>query len=499
MVSKKALLLAIIVLPIVVLLVPCDKPVDNAIRMGLATAPSNLDPRLATDAVSERINHLLYQPLVNLDQANMPIKAMADWQKLSDQHYRFTLLKDRPSFWHADQPTAQDVVATYTSILQEGTTSPHRSALAHIKEIKAVSRDTVEFYLSKPDPRFLEKARVGIVPAEAVAEKRNLSRQPLGSGPFKFSRWQQGELLSLVRRSDDQAFQFVPVKDETMRVLKLLNKEIDLLQNELSPELFAYLGNRDDVSLQKSAGTTFAYIGFNLQDDVVGQLKVRQAIAHAIDRDAIIKYLFMGNAHKAESVLTPAHWAGNPNLKATEHAPEKAKQLLAELGFGPENPLTMSYKTSTDPFRLRIAAVFQEQLAKVGIKLTIRSYDWGTFFGDIKAGRFQMYSLAWVGVNSPDIFRYIYHSESLPPKGANRGHYVNKALDGLIDKAEKLPNQAAAPIYREIQQQIHEDLVYVPLWYEMNIAATAANIAGYRPANDGNYDSLLNVNFKKRR
>ena len=138
---------------------------------------------------------------------------------------------------------------------------------------------------------------------------------------------------------------------------------------------------------------------------------------------------------------------------------------------------------------MRIAHVFKDQLADVGIELDIASYDWGTFFGDIKAGRFQLYSLAWVGVNTPDILRYAFHSDSRPPGGANRGNYHSRDVDDLLDTAATLEPGKARPLYAAAQRQIHDDIVYVPLWYESNIAAMRT-VEGYRPGHDGNYLAL---------
>jgi len=95
---------------------------------------------------------------------------------------------------------------------------------------------------------------------------------------------------------------------------------------------------------------------------------------------------------------------------------------------------------SFDPFRIRLATILQQQLAEAGIQVTVSSYDWGTFFGDIKAGRFQLYSLAWVGIKSPDIFRYAFHSDALPPAGANRGRFSDVQVDHLIDAAMQQVN-----------------------------------------------------------
>ena len=193
-------------------------------------------------------------------------------------------------------------------------------------------------------------------------------------------------------------------------------------------------------------------------------------------------------------MLHPQHWAANPDLEPYAYDPARARALLAEAGYGPQQPLQLSYKTSTDPFRLRIAAALQAQLAEVGIELSIASYEWGTFFADIKAGRFQLYSLSWVGIRSPDIFRYVFHSDSLPPQGANRGRYINSDVDAWIEQADALPPAEARPLFAQIQQQLHQDLVYVPLWHEDNLLLSR-NVEALQPLRNGSYAFLKQVSF----
>ena len=241
-------------------------------------------------------------------------------------------------------------------------------------------------------------------------------------------------------------------------------------------------------------GSNFSYIGFNLGDPVMARLPIRQAIAHAIDREAIIQYLLGGAARPAAALLPADHWAGNPALKPVEFDPDRSRELLAQAGYDGEHPLPVTYKTSTDPVRVRIATVIQQQLHDVGIDMKLQSYDWGTFYGDIKAGRFQMYSLAWVGIKTPDIFRYAFHSSSLPPEGANRGRLSAPDIDEWIETAEQgttLAGQAAA--YRQLQVSLLQQLPYIPLWYEDHVVVVREGINGYQLARDGNYDDLLYV------
>jgi peptide/nickel transport system substrate-binding protein len=232
---------------------------------------------------------------------------------------------------------------------------------------------------------------------------------------------------------------------------------------------------------------------------VVGKHAVREAVAYALDRQAIIRYVLGGAARPASALLPPDHWAGNPELPQYNYDPERASALLKEAGYGAAGPRIV-YKTSNDPFRIRLATIIQQQLAAVGIAVDLRSYDWGTFYGDIKAGDFQMYSLSWVGIKTPDIFHYAFYSSAVPPAGANRGRFASAAADRLIDAAQAAADPAQeADYYRQLQRDLWEELPYVPLWYEDHIFVARRDIEGYTLARDGNYDGLEKVRLSSAR
>src|SRR5690606_30210557 len=136
-----------------------------------------------------------------------------------------------------------------------------------------------------------------------------------------------------------------------------------------------------------------------------------------------------------------------------------ARALLERAGYGPGRPLRLTYKTSNNPMRLRLATIIQHRLREVGIEARVQSIDWGTYYGDIKAGRFEMYSLQWVGLKLPDIFRYAYHSASIPPHGANRGRYADARADALIAEADAMEDEASnTRLYGELQSHLLAEL-----------------------------------------
>jgi len=472
----------------------CDRQPGDVLAFGLAQAPRNLDPRLATDATSERINRLLYERLVEFDDASRPVPGIAHWQQITPTRYRFVLRDGRRSFVDGSRPTARDVASTYRSIIAADSASPHRALLSIIRELRVVDAERLDFLLREPDPQFPTYLGIGILPARLIEAGHDFQREPVGSGAFRLLRWPSAGRLEILRRRDGQQFAFLAVKDPNVRAMKLLRGEVQMLQNDLPPELVDFLAGREGIRIETVPGSNFSYLGLNLDDPGTGDRRVRRAIAHAIDREAILRHLFQGRGRLAEALLPPEHWAGTAALQPHAHDPQRARALLQAAGYGPERPLRLQLKTSSDPFRLRLAAVLQAQLRRAGIDTDVRSYDWGTFFGDIKAGRFQLYGLTWVGIRTPDIFRYAFHSDALPPDGANRGRYRNAAADRLIDAARGEPQpKARAALYRALQAILHADLPYVPLWYEDQVFTARADIVGYRLASDGKYDGLKGV------
>ena len=472
----------------------CKDSNRETIAVGLSTSPITLDPRYATDAISYRITRLLYESLVDFDEEFRVKPQLADWQKISPTHYRFSLRKNLKEFHNGSTLTSEDVKATYQSVLNPEEISPHKGSIDMIKSIHAVDPNTIDFKLFYADPLFPGRLVIGILPKELISKKHNFSRQPIGNGPMKIISFKNDKHLKLKRLDDNKIIEFITLKDPIVRVLKLLRGEIDLIRGNLPPEIVSWLAEKDSIKVKKKKGSTFTYLGFNMEDPLTGNYHIRSAIAHAIDRKSIIRHVMGKSARQAEALLPPEHWAGNSDLVSLDYNPDKSRRLLAQAGYNDSSPLRIIYKISNDPFRLRLATIIQSQLKSVGIEVEIRSYDWGTFYGDIKEGRFQMYSLSWVGLKIPDIFYYIFHSKSIPPHGANRGRLNDYNVDSILELAKfeaSLDKQAL--YYKDLQKYLLDILPYIPLWYEDNILVSKSDIKGYKLNTDGNFDSLRYV------
>jgi len=473
------------------MLTACSQPGSQAIRFGLASAPISLDPRFATDASSVRINRLLYQRLVDFDDQYRPVPSLASWKKISDTHYRFTLNKTARKFTNGYMLQAADVKATYDFILDKSNASPHRGSLNKISRIDVIDNKTIDFILNQSDPLFPGYLVIGIVPEKAIKQGLSLDKKPQGSGAFRFVSWLGQGRLNIERKSDKQQVAFLHVQDPTVRVLKLIRGEVDVIQNDLPVELVRYLTKKKTLQTKYLEGSNFTYLGFNMQHPDLKKRLVRQAIAHAINRKELVRYMMESQTKLATGLLPPYHWAGIQTENPYDYNPEKARRLLAQAGYSARHPLKLEYKTSGNPLQIRIATIIQQQLKDAGIKLKLRSLDWATVYGDIKSGRFQLYSLSWVGIKLPDIFYYVFHSKSVPPAGANRGRYNNVKVDKLLELADKESDmQQRIGHYQQLQDLLLKDLPYIPLWYKANVAIMSSDIKDYRLAKDGNYDGL---------
>ncbi len=297
-----------------------------------------------------------------------------------------------------------------------------------------------------------------------------------------------------------ERIRFEVVPDTITSALELKKGSADLASNVVTFDMIHTLESEPNLKVESGPSSIVIYTNFNVTDPVLKDRRVRQAVACAMDRQAIVDAIWRGQARLAETLLPAGHWAAaSPSeMAAYPHDVERAKALLEAAGFhaGKDGVrLRITLKTSTDETTRLMAAVLQQQLRAAGIDLQIRSAEFGTFYADVTKGAFQMYALRWIGSNEdPDIFRYAYGSESFPPKGGNRGRYANARVDALLAAAAAVTDEAERrKDYVEVQQILAEDLPGIPLWYPNNEVVHTRRVTGVRPGVSGNFDFLLDA------
>jgi peptide/nickel transport system substrate-binding protein len=483
-------------------LLSCSQPSDpNTLVMIIESSPTNLDPRVGLDAQSERIGELLFDALLTRDEHLNVQPGLAERWEMPDPLTNVFHLHHGVTFHDGRPLTARDVKWTFDSLLEGRLLSTKTATYRYVDHIDAPDDFTVVFHLKEPNATLLwnlSEGAIGIVPYGSLDE---VTAKPVGSGPFKFVSAEQDKELILERNDNYWGtkarlarVRFIVVPDTTTRALELRKGSADIAINALTSDMVLALAKEQKLSIERAPGTILSYMAFNLRDPLLKDVRVRQAIAYAVDRQPLIEYIWRGFAQTAASILPPQSWAYDPNLRVYSHDPEKARQVLDAAGYRAVNGVRfhLTMKTSTEESTRLLAAVLQQQLRAVGIALDIRTYEFATFLADVTSGAFQFYSLRWIGGNEdPDIFDTVFYSSNTPPKGRNRGFYSNPRVDVLIDQARRESNQNVRKrLYAELQEILAQDVPYLNLWYFDNVLVHSKRVRGITLNPSGNYNFL---------
>lgn len=473
-----------------------SRPVENPniIVASMTSGPNNLDPRLGTDDSSARIHQLIFNALVELDDDLRVSPALAERLENPEPHIYVARLRQGVRFHDGRLLTADDVVYTFRSLLEPGFVSPLTGAFRLLQAVDAVDDHTVRFTLAEPFPSFpFNLVPVGIVPAGAGA---SVQRHPIGTGPYRFVRHAVDDRIELAAfveyhggppRNEGIVIKIVP--DDVMRGLELKKGTMDLVVNDLGPDIVHQLKQDGGLRTVEAPGVDYQYVGLNLRDPVLSNVLVRRALAHAIDREAIVEHLRRGLAEPAAGLVPPLSWAHATDVPIYEYDPARARALLDEAGYpdpdgaGGRPRFRLTLKVSNVEFNRLQSAVIQSDLRAVGIELDIRTYEFATLYADVIAGNFQMYTLQWAGgaLADPDILRRVFHSRQRPPSGFNRGAYSNPEVDELLDAATVTVDEGRRrELYLQVQRAIAADLPYISLWYKTNFVVAQRTLQGIR-------------------
>ena len=498
----------ILSLSLVLVLGACaKKPDPNTLVMIIESSPINLDPRVGIDAQSQRIDELLFDPLVQRDQRfNLQPGLAERWEAPDPLTYIFHLRQG--ARFHNGQPlTARDVKWTFDSLIGGKIRSAKAGTFASVSRIDTPDDHTVIFHLKEPFASLLWNlsGAAGIVP---YGSGEDFNRSPIGTGPFRFVSAQQDNNVIIERNPDYwgeaarlERVEFKVIPDATTRALELRKQSADVAINSLVADTVMTLQRDHNLTVVQEPGTNYAYMALNLRDPILKDVRVRRAIAYAINVQPIIHYLLRDEALPAYSILPPQHWAYDGDVARYPHDPERARRLLDQAGYPVKNGVRfhITMKTSTEESTRLLAAVLQQQLREVGIALDIRSFESATFLADVTKGAYQIHSLRWIGGNQdPDIFENLFATTSFAPKRANRTFYSDSRVDALIREGRStLDPQKRKAIYDQIQQILAEDLPYINLWYLDNVLVHTNRVHGIELTPSGNYDFLRMAELAK--
>lgn len=452
---------------VAILLLSLDVRAEN-IRIAVQGLPKHLDISKASDSDTLRVLELTSPSLLGQGSRTPSVEGIARSvsQKLGGRVYHVDLKK---GIFHniSGVPIDAEYLSNYYAKLVG---SIYHSFVNQIDEIKVLDEYAFEVRLKKPNPWFWPAFKIPIEGAGAYAVD-SVTRHKLVLKPVI----QSSPTLVLYG-----------VKDPLVRYLKLKRGEVDLIHNDIPIEMYLK-GIKEGFLSYSAPSASYTYLGMNLSDEPFSDVRVRKALSYLVDRVALINGLLGGEARPASSLLLEGA-LGYIDAGGYLYDVKKATQLLQDVGYGVEDPLTITLNVTTNPFVQRIAQVLQYQFKQAGVELRIQAREWGSFYKDVRKGNFEAYLLSWVGPFEGDFYYHIFHSSKMAPEGLNRGRLNDATMDALLDALmveTEVDKQQS--LLKEIQQYQYENMLYIPLWRANHLALVRQDVKGYSPVQDGGY------------
>jgi len=483
-------------------------------------SPENFNPQINTTGTSFDAAYPVYNRLVEFKPGTTEIMpALADKWDVSDDGLTYTFHLHKGVKWHSVKgftPTrdfnADDVIATFNRAWKADDPYHNVSGGAYdyfndmgmadlLKSIDKVDDLTVKFTLSEPNAPFIANMAMDFA---AILSKEymdammkagtpeQVDQVPVGTGPFIFVDYQKDAVIRYKanpdyfrgkQKIDNLVFAITP--DATARMAKLQAGECQVAPYP-SPADIAKLKADPNLQVLQQEGLNVGYVSMNVTKKPFDDVRVRQAMNMAIDKDAIIKAVFQGAGKPAVNPIPPTIWSYDKDIKPYPYDPAKAKALLAEAGY-PNGFTTdlwyMPVQRPYNPDAKKIAELIQADLAKLGITAELKSYEWGEYRKRLQAGEHQMGQLGWTGDNGdPDNFMGVLLScQSAREGGQNLSKWCNKDFSDLIDQAKKTSDMAKrTELYMKAQVIFHDDAPWIPIAHSVVYMPMSKKVVGFK-------------------
>ncbi len=520
MMGKKLLLAALTLgLALSLVLTGCSggvKVSNSNFVFALTADIKDLAPVLLTNAVSTTVSSQIHEALVTYEGNYELTPALATEWSVSDNGLAWTF-KLRPDVkWHDGEAfTSADVKFTYELVLDPATKSLRHNNYTMISSIDTPDDLTVVFNLKEPHGPFLDKMTGIMIMAEHLNSAellKNYNQSPIGTGPFVFEEWVPDDHVTLKANADYwngkpaiETLTFRPIPEPSVRAMALSKGEINYASN-LTAEDFATLEADKSVQTFSIPQLRFAYLGQNNQNPLFKDLKVRQAMAHAVDTATLIRDIMQGAAEPSVGPIAAISEWHNPNVKKFDYNPELSKQLLAEAGWQAgadgivaKNGQRLSFTTrlsSGDEQMKNQAVLLQNWLKAVGIEMNLEFLDTSLFYDYLDARDYEGMMLSMGPSPDPDQFNY-WHSSSINA-GFNDWCYSNAEVDQLLEQGRTESDPAKRKvIYDRFQEIMAEDVAAIWLYHPNSLAAVSAGFTGMVEAPAGQYQMLYKVTVAK--
>ncbi|UAL48372.1 glutathione ABC transporter substrate-binding protein [Sutcliffiella horikoshii] len=469
---------------------------SGELTVGIEAEPTSLDPFNSTDGNSATVQSTMFEGFLRFDEKMNLVPVLATEYNFNEDATEITFTLQQGVKFHDGTDFNAEVAKENLDFVRDAENGLARASFfSFISEVTVNDEYSITIKSEEPNSAmasYMAHSSASFKSTEELKKKKddtdyNLDRNPVGTGPFRFQEWKDSEQIVVTKNENYwntqeepkvDSITFLPIVEASTRVNKLKTGEVDVIFP--IPTLNAKeLEQEENVDLYVGSSTNVFYIGMNFKEEKYNDLKVRQAMNHAVDKDGLIAQIADGYAQVADSAIAPAVY-GYAGQSVYEHDKELAKELLKEAGMEEGFKATLWTRNTTE--FVSVAEYVAIQLKEIGIDVEVQAFESGTLFEMLDAGE---ETDLWIGRWSPGTgeadygLRPNFASDRVPPNFNNSGFYINEELDGLFDDALRTPDQdQALSIYADIQMKIYEDAPWVFLHIPDTIIAKGKDVNG---------------------
>lgn len=469
----------------------------GTLRVGLNADLTTMDPHMSTAAVDRQVYQSIYLPLLRLEKDLTLKPELAVKYEFTDPTTLVLTLRQGVKFHDGTDFNAQAVKVNFDRMMNPETKSPRASEIASVKEVAVVDTYTVKITLKNPDAAFLaqlsDRAGMPVSPAAIAKFGADLARNPVGAGPFQFVEWVKDDHLTVKKfdgywekGEDGQALPYLdsitykPVTDATVRLTSLKTGTLDII-DQIAAKDAAGLRAQKEFTFDEVPGLGYQGISISNAKPPFNKLEVRQALAYAIDREAIAKNILFDTATAGQGPIAPSSWAYDASVNVFKRDPAKAKELLTKAGV--TLPVKFPCMITNSPEGQLIGQALKEQVAEAGFDMEIQLLEFGTALAKYNAKDFICFQIGWSGRPDPDGNTHGFlHSKG----GLNRDEYANPKVDEMLDKARTVYDQAERKkIYADALKTAVTDGSIIYLYWPLDQKTWTPKLIGYTHVPDG--------------
>jgi peptide/nickel transport system substrate-binding protein len=482
---------------------------------------AGLIPNITSDGASHEVGNMIYDGLVKADKDLNFVAAMAESWEFSPDCLELTWKLKRDIKWHDGHPfTAEDVLFTYQAMVNPKTPTAYKEDFLAVKSAEVIDPYTFRVRYARPLAKAVQSWSMWMLPkhllekyvADGKLKDSPENSRPVGTGPYRFQEWKSGEKVVLVSNHEYYGgrpylgrivYRVIPNQGTIFLELKAKGVDLASLTAIQYARQTEYPAFRKAFRKYRYPSSAYTYFGFNLKDPRFADRRVRQAFAHAIDKQELMEGVLMGLAREATGPIRPGSWAYTDKVMRYDYSPEKAKALLAEAGWKDDGDgvlrdkdgKTFSFTIRTNQGneeRKKVAEILQQRLAAIGVKTEIQVIEWASFIKEfIKKKRFEAVVLGWGVGTDPDQYG-VWHSSQMGPDQLNQISYANPEVDHLLEEGRaSCHQQERIKYYHRFQEVLAEDQPIVFLYFRDALPVVSSRVQGIQPAPSGIFYNFI--------